>query len=47
MNFDYFLVTENFRGLTKQRNYGYYKVTVTIEVVAFLDDDTVLRANYF
>jgi GT2 family glycosyltransferase len=47
MNLDYFLVPENFRGLTKQRNFGLDKVSLTSAVIAFLDDDTELRPNYF
>lgn len=46
-NLRYFLVPETFRGLTKQRNYGIGKVLISSEVVAFLDDDTELKPNYF
>lgn len=46
-NLHYFLVQENFRGLTKQRNFGIDKVAETSDVVAFLDDDTELIPNYF
>jgi GT2 family glycosyltransferase len=46
-NLHYFLVPEEHRGLTKQRNYGIEKVGVAIDVVCFLDDDTVLLPNYF
>jgi GT2 family glycosyltransferase len=46
-NLHYFLVSENFRGLTKQRNFGLDKVAFTSTVVAFLDDDTELTRNYF
>ncbi len=46
-NLHYFLVTKEQRGLTKQRNYGISKVSNHLEVVCFLDDDTVLEPNYF
>ncbi|CAM4152181.1 glycosyltransferase family 2 protein [Gillisia hiemivivida] len=43
----YFKVGEEFRGLTKQRNYGIQKVDETSEIVCFLDDDIVLTPEYF
>jgi GT2 family glycosyltransferase len=43
----YFLVPENFRGLTKQRNFGLDKVALSSTVIAFVDDDTELTPNYF
>ena len=46
-NLHYFLAPENFRGLTKQRNFGIEKAAVTSDVIAFLDDDTELTRNYF
>lgn len=46
-NLQYFLVDDKDRGLTKQRNFGINKVSDFIEVVCFLDDDTVLESNYF
>lgn len=46
-NLNYFLVTDNDRGLTKQRNFGISKVNSSSEIVCFLDDDTVLEPNYF
>lgn len=46
-NIHYFLVPENCRGLTKQRNFGLDKVADTSAVIAFLDDDTELTPNYF
>ena len=46
-NLQYFLVSENFRGLTKQRNFGLDKVAPISSVIAFLDDDTELTPNYF
>ncbi len=35
------------RGLTKQRNYGIVRVQEDMDIVAFLDDDTILHTNYF
>jgi GT2 family glycosyltransferase len=46
-NLKYFKVLENERGLTRQRNYGVERVGEQIEVVCFLDDDTVLEVDYF
>jgi GT2 family glycosyltransferase len=46
-NLRYFLVSEENRGLTRQRNYGLSKLSTYSEVVCFLDDDTVLKSNYF
>jgi GT2 family glycosyltransferase len=46
-NLKYFLVPNESRGLTKQRNYGIARVGGDIEVVCFLDDDTVLEKDYF
>jgi len=46
-NLHYFLVPENCRGLTKQRNFGLDKIDHSSTVVAFLDDDTELMPNYF
>jgi GT2 family glycosyltransferase len=43
----YFLVPAEHRGLTKQRNYGIDWVGNDIEIVCFLDDDTVLEKDYF
>jgi glycosyltransferase involved in cell wall biosynthesis len=42
----YFLVPPTHRGLTKQRNYGIERVGNDIEIVCFLDDDTVLESDY-
>jgi GT2 family glycosyltransferase len=44
-NLKYFKVED--RGLTKQRNYGINLVSNTSEIVCFLDDDTVLKPDYF
>jgi GT2 family glycosyltransferase len=46
-NLKYFLVNDEDRGLTKQRNFGVYKVSKDSEIVCFLDDDTVLESDYF
>ncbi|MFY7666530.1 glycosyltransferase family A protein [Flavobacterium sp.] len=43
----YFLVDQNNRGLTKQRNFGIERVAANSEIVCFLDDDTVLAPTYF
>ncbi|APG64691.1 glycosyl transferase family 2 [Tenacibaculum todarodis] len=46
-NLNYFLVEEEQRGLTKQRNFGISKVAEHSEIICFLDDDIVLDSNYF
>lgn len=46
-NLVYFLVPSEYRGLTKQRNYGIERVGTEMEIVCFLDDDTVLENDYF
>lgn len=46
-NLKYFLVSEENRGLTRQRNLGISKVSSDIKIVCFLDDDTVLEPDYF
>ncbi len=46
-NLNYFKVSAEHRGLTKQRNYGIERVGTEIEIVCFLDDDTVLEKDYF
>ena len=46
-NLKYFLVSDEHRGLTKQRNFGISKVASDSEIVCFLDDDTVLESDYF
>ncbi|MDT0676785.1 glycosyltransferase family 2 protein [Autumnicola musiva] len=43
----YFKVTEENRGLTKQRNFGIKRVAASSEIVCFLDDDIVLTPSYF
>jgi GT2 family glycosyltransferase len=46
-NLQYFAVPTEHRGLTKQRNYGIEKLGNAMDVVCFLDDDTVLEKDYF
>ncbi|MCG2419892.1 glycosyltransferase [Aequorivita sp. F47161] len=46
-NLKYFKVRDEDRGLTRQRNFGIEKVGAGIEIVCFLDDDTVLTETYF
>ena len=46
-NLTYFKVEESNRGLTRQRNFGITKVSETIDIVCFLDDDTILKHGYF
>ena len=46
-NLSYYLVSKENRGLTKQRNFGVSKVSNDIEIICFLDDDTILESNYF
>ena len=43
----YYQVEPALRGLTKQRNFGISKVSKDVEVVCFLDDDTILEPTYF
>jgi GT2 family glycosyltransferase len=47
LNLYYYAVPPEHRGLTKQRNYGIERVGKAMEVVCFLDDDTVLEKDYF
>lgn len=46
-NLTYFQVSEEDRGLTKQRNFGVSKTAENIDIIAFLDDDIVLQPDYF
>jgi len=46
-NLQYYKVEEKDRGLTKQRNYGISKVSSSIDIVCFLDDDVILSDAYF
>jgi GT2 family glycosyltransferase len=43
----YFSVPPEHRGLTRQRNYGIGRLAKDMEVVCFLDDDTILEQEYF
>jgi GT2 family glycosyltransferase len=47
VNLKYFKVDNINRGLTKQRNFGISKVSNSVDVVCFLDDDIVLTPTYF
>lgn len=47
LNLTYFKVSSEDRGLTRQRNFGIKKVSSDSEILCFLDDDTVLEADYF
>ncbi len=46
-NLKYYLVPVEHRGLTRQRNYGVVRVGNNMDIVCFLDDDTVLESDYF
>ncbi len=46
-NLKYYKVDDSQRGLTKQRNFGINKVSKDIDIVCFLDDDTILDELYF
>jgi len=46
-NIEYFKVTPENRGLTRQRNFGISKIKIDVEVICFLDDDIILTSNYF
>lgn len=46
-NVIYFKVSNEERGLTKQRNFGIESVSETMDIVCFLDDDTILDKEYF
>ena len=46
-NLSYIAVPPSERGLTKQRNFGIQKAATDTDVIAFLDDDTILDSRYF
>ncbi len=46
-NLKYYKVGDENRGLTKQRNYGINLVDEGSDIICFLDDDTVLKEEYF
>lgn len=43
----YYKVQKEDRGLTRQRNFGISKSSENSQLVAFLDDDTILHPDYF
>lgn len=47
LGINYFKVTEEDRGLTKQRNFGISRLPSNTEIVAFLDDDIRVEPDYF
>tara|TARA_R100000306_G_C4378643_1_gene143174 strand:+ start:1760 stop:2740 length:981 start_codon:yes stop_codon:yes gene_type:complete len=47
INLKYFKVFAQDRGLTRQRNFGITQIGDNIDIVCFLDDDTVLTESYF
>jgi len=46
-NLRYFKVSDDQRGLTKQRNVGIDMSDAESEILCFLDDDTILDSKYF
>ncbi len=46
-NLKYFNVENEYRGLTRQRNYGVRETGREIDVISFLDDDIILKPDYF
>ena len=46
-NLKYSKVDEFNRGLTKQRNYGISLIDKSSDIICFLDDDTILKEEYF
>lgn len=46
-NLKYFLVSNQDRGLTKQRNFGILQCKSDSDIICFLDDDTILVSHYF
>ena len=46
-NLKYFKVENENRGLTKQRNFGILRLDGTSDIVCFLDDDIILKPDYF
>jgi GT2 family glycosyltransferase len=46
-NLHYYKVSDQQRGLTKQRNIGIAKAGKQSEIICFLDDDIVLEPDYF
>ncbi len=46
-NLKYFLVDENHRGLTRQRNFGIANADAGTDYICFLDDDIITEPDYF
>ena len=46
-NLNYFKAEKDNRGLTKQRNFGITNSSLDSEILCFLDDDIVLKSDYF
>lgn len=46
LNNRYYLVEAEYRGLTKQRNFGIDKLATDSEIVIFLDDDLILEKEF-
>ena len=46
-NLKYYKVTEKDKGLTRQRNFGLARLNPETDIVCFLDDDIVLKPEYF
>lgn len=46
-NLNYYLVSDQDRGLTRQRNFGIAHSANDTEIIFFLDDDTILDPTYF
>lgn len=46
-NLSYYQISPEDRGLTKQRNFGIDRISQDIDIVCFLDDDTLLEYDYF
>lgn len=46
-NLDYYKVSKEDSGLTRQRNYGVKRISQDCEIVCFLDDDVILDKKFF
>jgi len=46
-NLEYYKVSASQRGLTRQRNFGVERVKQGMDYISFLDDDVVLKPDYF
>jgi GT2 family glycosyltransferase len=47
LNIKYYLVEAEYRGLTRQRNFGIRLIDLNCNIVAFLDDDVIVEPDYF